>query len=251
MSLFPYEPSGLFLVDKGSGPTSHDCVAWARRVLDTPNVGHCGTLDPAATGLLLLVAGETLKFQNRFTVESKVYRGTFRFGVKTDTDDLLGKPIGEPVSDLSSVTEKRLREIFSGFTGTFEQKVPLYSAVKIRGRKLYEWARKGIPVELPSKTVTVNRFDFLGFTDSGDVEFLVDCSKGTYVRSLARDAGDLLGVGGALASLRRESIGSFHVNGAYVWKGERDFRKDDVLKAFLPHHQLLDRLDPQTPLPSR
>jgi tRNA pseudouridine55 synthase len=244
MSLFPYEPSGLFLVDKGSGPTSHDCVAWARRVLDTPNVGHCGTLDPSATGLLLLVSGETLKFQNQFTTESKVYRGTFRFGIRTDTDDLAGKRIGDMESKFNPVTvpEEMVKAAFEKYSGTFEQKVPLYSAVKVRGRKLYEWARKGIPVELPVKTVTVRRFDLVHYDPSGDVEFLVDCTKGTYVRSLARDIGETLGTGGLLASLRRESIGPFHVNGAYVWRGETDFRKEDVLKSFIPHHKLLDTI---------
>ena len=245
MSLFPYEPSGLFLVDKGAGPTSHDCVAWARRVLETPNVGHCGTLDPAATGLLLLVSGETLSFQNRFTSESKVYQGVFRFGLRTDTDDLAGKPLGEPSIDLSGLTDTRLKEAFARFTGTFQQKVPLYSAVKVKGRKLYEWARKGIPVDLPVKTVTIRRFDLLRFLPPSEAEFVVDCSKGTYVRSLARDIGDLLGVGGVLASLRRESIGPFHVNGAYVWKGEREHRREDLLKAFIPHHKLLDTFDAQ------
>ena len=237
--LFPYEPSGLFLLDKPAGPTSHDAVAWARRTFDTPNVGHCGTLDPLATGLLLMVMGESLKLQNLFTAETKVYRGTFRFGVRTDTDDLAGKTLGGPVGDLSSVDEPRLKELFSRFTGTFEQKVPLFSAVKVKGRKLYEWARKGVPVDLPVKTVTIRRFDLLRFSPP-EAEFIVECTKGTYVRSLARDVGELLGTGGVLSSLCREAVGSFHRGKAYVWKGERDFRRDDVLSAFIPHHALLD-----------
>lgn len=237
MSLFPYEPSGLLLLDKPAGPTSHDAVAWARRTLDTPNVGHCGTLDPLATGLLLLVSGDSLKLQNRFTAEKKVYKGKFRFGLRTDTDDLAGKPIGAAAGDLSAVTEARLKEAFARFTGPLEQKVPLYSAVKVKGRKLYEWARKGIPVDLPVKTVTVHRFDLLGYAPP-DAEFLVECSKGTYVRSLARDVGDLLGVGGILSFLCREAIGSFHREKAYAWGGEREHRGEDVLKAFIPHHKL-------------
>jgi tRNA pseudouridine55 synthase len=238
-SLFPYEPSGLFLVDKPAGPTSHDAVAWARRVFDTPNVGHCGTLDPAATGLLLMVVGESLKLQNRFTSETKTYRGTFRLGLRTDTDDLAGRPLGDPVSDLSAVSEARLKELFSQFTGTFDQKVPLYSAVKVKGRKLYEWARKGVAVELPVKTVTVSRFELLRFVPP-EAEFLLVCSKGTYARSLARDVGEALGTGGALSSLCREAIGPYLREKAYVWKGERDYRREDVLKAFVLHHDLLE-----------
>ena len=236
-SLFPYEPSGLFLMDKPAGPTSHDAVEWARGVFDTPNVGHCGTLDPAATGLLLMVMGDSLKLQNQFTAERKVYQGAFRFGLRTDTDDLVGRPLGEPTADLSAVTEARVKECFAKFTGAFDQKVPRYSAVKVKGKKMYEWARKGIEVEFPVKNVTVYRFDLLQF-HLPDADFLVECSKGTYVRSLARDVGELLGVGGILASLCRESIGSFHRKAAYVWKGEKDFRREDVLSAFLPHHRL-------------
>jgi tRNA pseudouridine55 synthase len=241
MPLFPYEPSGLFLMDKPAGPTSHDAVAWARRVFDTPNVGHCGTLDPMATGLLLMVMGDSLKLQDRFTGERKVYKGAFRLGLRTDTDDLAGKPLGAPAGDLSAVTESRLREAFGRFTGSFDQKVPRYSAVKVKGRKMYEWARKGIDVELPVRNVTVYRFDLESFLPP-DAAFLVECSKGTYVRSLARDVGELLGTGGALASLCRESIGSFHRRSAYVWKGERESRRDDVLAAFLPHDRLQEKL---------
>jgi tRNA pseudouridine55 synthase len=238
--LFPYEPSGLLLLDKPAGPTSHDAVAWARRAFDTPNVGHCGTLDPLATGLLLLVMGDSLKLQNQFTAERKVYRGSFRFGLRTDTDDLAGKPLGEPV-DASGVTEARVREAFAKFTGTFEQRVPRYSAVKVKGRKLYEWARKGVEMELPAKTVTVFRFELERF-EAPEAWFLVESSKGTYVRSLARDAGEMLGVGAVLSSLCRESIGDFKRSDAYSWGGERDFRKDDLLKAFTPHHKLEDLL---------
>ncbi len=241
-SLFPYEPSGLFLLDKPAGPTSHDAVAWARRAFDTPNVGHCGTLDPLATGLLLMVMGDSLKLQNQFTAERKVYRGTFRFGLRTDTDDLAGKPIEGGPSDLSGATEARVRDAFAKFTGTLEQKVPRYSAVKVKGKKLYEWARKGVEMELPVKTVTVFRFDLERFAPP-EAHFLVECSKGTYVRSLARDVGDVLGAGGVLSSLCRESIGSFRREDAYVWKGERDFRREDVLKAFLPHHRLEEMLN--------
>jgi tRNA pseudouridine55 synthase len=241
MSLFPYEPSGLFPVHKPSGPTSHDAVAWARRVFDTPAVGHCGTLDPLATGLLLLVMGDSLKLQNRFTDEKKVYSGSFRLGVRTDSHDLAGKSLQSGPADPSGVTEERLREAFAKHTGEIRQQVPLYSAVKVQGRKLYEWARKGLPVELPVKTVTVSRFDLAGYAPP-EARFLISCSKGTYVRSLARDVGELLGTGAVLSSLSRDAIGSFRREDAYAWGGERDFRREDVLKAFIPHDRLEEML---------
>lgn len=241
MSLFPYEPSGLFPVQKPAGPTSHDVVAWARRVFDTPRVGHCGTLDPLATGLLLLVMGDSLKLQNQFTAEKKVYSGTFRLGLRTDSHDLAGKVLEGGASDLSAVTEERLKAAFARYTGEIEQQVPLYSAVKVQGRKLYEWARKGLPVELPIKTVTVSRFDMTGYAPP-EVRFHIECSKGTYVRSLARDVGEVLGTGAVLSSLSRDAIGSFRRESAYAWDGGRDFQREDVLKAFIPHDRLEELL---------
>jgi tRNA pseudouridine55 synthase len=240
MPLFPYEPSGLFLLDKPAGPTSHDAVAWARRAFDTPNIGHCGTLDPAATGLLLLVMGDSLKLQNAFTAERKEYRGSIRLGLRTDTDDLAGKTL-ETTADLSSITEGKVRDAFARFTGPLEQKVPLYSAVKVKGRKLYEWARKGIAVEQPVKTVTVHRFDLTGY-EAPEARFLVECSKGTYVRALARDVGALLGVGGTLSSLSREAVGSFRRESAFPWKFGAAAADQDLLKAFIPHHKLEEML---------
>jgi tRNA pseudouridine55 synthase len=214
-------------------------VAWARRVLETDRVGHCGTLDPLATGLLLLVVGDCLKLQNSLVATRKVYRGTFRFGASTDTDDLAGKALPLPAGarDPLSIGEEELRTVFQKYTGAFDQKVPLFSAVKVKGRKLYEWARKGIAVELPVKTVTVHRFDLLGWT-APEASFLVECSKGTYVRSLARDAGEVLKTGGILSSLCREAIGQFSREKAYPWKGEREFREDDLRRAFLTHDHL-------------
>jgi tRNA pseudouridine55 synthase len=214
--------SGLLLVDKPVGPTSHDAVLWARRAFGTDRVGHAGSLDPRATGLLLLLFGEALSWQNLAMGERKVYSGVFRFGVATDTDDLAGKPIPtdfrRPPEEL---TEAEVRDVFARFQGPQEQEVPRYAAVKVRGRPLYVWARKGISVPLPKKSIDVYRLDLLSYT-TPDAAFRVDCSKGTYVRSLARDIGAQLGVGGTLAALRRESIGDLTVDRALAWDGGRD-----------------------------
>lgn len=225
--------SGLLLVDKPSGPTSHDAVLMVRRALGERRTGHCGSLDPAATGLLVIVAGEAARHQNRFTSERKTYRGTLRLGVTTDTDDLTGKPLpGRPRAP-ETVTESELKQVMARFKGRLEQRVPLFSAVKVGGRRLYEMARRGEAVELPRKTVDIYRFDLLRFAPP-EAEFFVECSKGAYIRSLARDVGEALGVGAALASLRREAVGLFQVGDAYRWDGRRDVPRDDLLKHLIP-----------------
>ncbi|MBI4397095.1 MAG: tRNA pseudouridine(55) synthase TruB [Elusimicrobia bacterium] len=239
-----FPSSGLILLDKPLGPTSHDAVLWARSILKTKRAGHCGALDPSATGLLLLVVGNAVKCQSHFTSERKTYRGTFRLGMTTDTDDLTGRPMPlfseeEIQRRLSVLSARDLAEVFRQFTGRIEQRVPRYSAVKVQGQRLYEWARKGISVELPVKTVEIHAFDLLRCTPP-EAEFFVECSKGTYIRSLARDIGEKLGVGGVLSSLCRESIGPFCRGGAYRWGGERDIRADDLVKAFIPFQKFAE-----------
>lgn len=186
--------------------------------------------------------GDSLKLQNRFTAERKVYSGSFRLGVRTDTDDLAGKALEGSGADISALTQEKVAAAFARYAGEIQQKVPLYSAVKVKGRKLYEWARKGISVDLPVKTVTIHRFDLLGY-DAPEARFRVECSKGTYVRSLARDIGNDLGVGAVLSALSREAIGSFNLGAAYVWGGEREVREDQVLKSFIAHDRLEEILN--------
>jgi tRNA pseudouridine55 synthase len=231
---------GLLLLDKPAGPTSHDAVAWARRTLGTRRVGHCGTLDPAATGLLLLTVGEALRWQDRFTAERKTYRGRLRLGIATDTDDLAGKAVREDAAGAAAVTEQRLREAFAAYTGAIDQRVPLYSAVKVGGRKLYELARRGEPVVLPSRRVEILRFELTAF-EPPEAAFFVECSKGAYVRSLARDVGETLGCGAALAALCRESVGPFRRSEAVAWDGNRDPGGEAVRGAILPLQQALAR----------
>jgi len=228
---------GFFLLDKPAGPTSHDAVDWARRVLGTRRVGHCGTLDPLASGLLLLGVGEALQWQEKLSVQNKTYRGRMRFGLATDTDDITGQTLRE--ADPAAVTTEDVRAVFQKFVGKIDQRVPRYSAVKVNGRRLYDYARAGETVALPVKTVVVESFDLLSYA-APEADFRVRCSKGTYVRSLARDAGEALGVGATLTALVREAIGGFSLGHAFVLRAEDMAPSsaarpvEDLRKAFVP-----------------
>ncbi|MGQ0645068.1 MAG: tRNA pseudouridine(55) synthase TruB [Elusimicrobiota bacterium] len=221
---------GFLLLDKPSGPTSHDIVEWARRALGDKRVGHCGTLDPMARGLLILGVAGALKRQESVSALRKTYRGRFRLGLSTDTDDVTGRVLEK--RDASAVSAEDLRACFGRFLGRQEQKVPRFSAVKVGGKRLYELARAGEIFELPSKPVEIYRFDLLSYAPP-EAEFLAECSKGTYVRSLARDAGDLLGVGAALSDLSREAVGPFRLSRAHPWRPGPPVMAD-LMRSFLP-----------------
>ena len=205
-------PSGILLVDKPAKITSHDVVDVVRRLLGTRRIGHTGTLDPAATGLLVLCVGRAGRLQSFLTGWEKTYEGTMRFGIATDTYDTEGTPAGEPHPD-PRPDRALLDEACRAFTGEIQQSPPPFSAKRINGKKFYELARKGEPVPDLPKTVTVREFTVLSL--EGDVaHFRVSCTSGTYIRSLAHDVGKALGFGAYLASLRRMSIGPFGIGDA-------------------------------------
>lgn len=205
-------PSGILLVDKPAKITSHDVVDVARRLLGTRRIGHTGTLDPAATGLLVLCVGRAGRLQSFLTGWDKSYEGTMRFGIVTDTYDTEGTPAGEPHPD-PRPDRALLEAACRAFTGDIQQSPPPFSAKKIGGKKFYELARRGESVPDLPKTVTVRAFEVLSL--EGDVaSFRVSCTSGTYVRSLAHDVGKALGFGAHLASLRRQSIGPFRLEDA-------------------------------------
>lgn len=205
-------PSGLLLVDKPEAITSHDVVDAVRRLLGTRRVGHTGTLDPAATGLLVLCVGRAGRLQSFLMSSDKSYEGTIRFGIETNTFDREGTPVGEPHPDPRPDPEA-VRAACSRYVGEFDQAPPPFSAKKIGGKKFYELARRGEAVPHLPKKVRVTRFDTLSV--EGDVaRFHVDCSSGTYIRSLAHDVGKALGLGAYLASLRRTRIGPFSLENA-------------------------------------
>ncbi len=203
-------PAGLMLIDKPSGMTSHDVVDRVRRAVGTRKVGHAGTLDPMATGLLLVGVGRATRLLRFLGDLPKEYRGTGVLGIETDTLDADGTVVREaPVK----VDAAALRAAMAGFVGEIEQTPPAYSAVKVGGEKLYVAARRGERVDAPPRKVTVHAFDLLGF-DPPRFDVRVRCSSGTYVRSLMADVGTKLGPGAHLATLRRTSIGPFDVGEA-------------------------------------
>ena len=200
-------PSGLLLVDKPEAMTSHDVVDAVRRLLGTRRVGHTGTLDPAATGLLVLCVGRAGRLQSFLTCFDKSYEGTMRFGIETNTYDREGSPVGEPHPD-PRPDPGALRTACARWVGEFDQAPPPFSAKKVGGKKFYELARRGEAVPHLPKKVRVTRFDTTE-VDGDLARFHVDCSSGTYIRSLAHDVGKELGLGAHLASLRRTRIGPF------------------------------------------
>lgn len=203
-------PEGLLLVDKPSGITSHDVVDRVRRILGTRKVGHAGTLDPMATGLMLICVGRATRLGRYLAGLDKVYEGTARLGEETDTLDADGETVTR--SEVNVALEDLERELAS-LTGDQEQVPPAYSAVKVGGRKSYEAARRGEEFAVPPRRVAVKAFDLLSF-ESPDFDFRVGCSSGTYVRSLVADAGKALGCGAHLIRLVRTHIGSFALDEA-------------------------------------
>lgn len=203
--------SGVLLIDKPSGPTSHDVVARLRRSTGERRIGHTGTLDPRATGLLALVLGPATRLASLLTGSDKTYDAAIRLGFATETDDADGAPVGPRSATLPD--EAAIRAALEGFLGVQEQRPPSYSAKKVAGRKAYELARAAAPVDLAPVEVTVHS---LALTElSGDiVRVRVQATAGFYVRALARDLGERLGCGGHLESLRRTAVGRWDVESA-------------------------------------
>lgn len=198
---------GVLVVDKPGGPTSHDVVARGRRAFGTRAVGHAGTLDPRATGVLVLAVGEGTKLVSHLTADDKEYETTVALGVETDTLDGEGEPTERRPLD-ASLDRERVAEVARGFVGSLAQRVPVFSAVKVRGRTLHERARRGEPVQAPVRQVQLHALEVLGVEDARIV-LRLRCSKGFYVRALARDLARALGTVGHVAALRRTRSGRF------------------------------------------
>ncbi|HEY5877433.1 MAG TPA: tRNA pseudouridine(55) synthase TruB [Nakamurella sp.] len=235
---------GLLLVDKPSGCTSHDVVGRVRRVLGLRRVGHAGTLDPMATGLLVVAVDRATRLLGHLALTDKTYRATIRLGVSTDSDDADGSVTA--TTDPSRVDDMALARAMSALTGDLMQVPSSVSAVKVDGRRAYDRVRAGEQVQLAARPVTVGRFDLVTPPRRGpgaiDLDVVVDCTSGTYIRSLARDVGAALGVGGHLTELRRTRVGPFIVDGAVdVYDGVpadrppvTDRLVGEVLAALLP-----------------
>ncbi len=203
--------SGLLLLDKEEGWTSQDCVAKLRGVLRQRRIGHAGTLDPLATGLLVVLVGRATRAAAWAEAQEKEYTAAFRPGIVTDTQDITGNPLRR--CDVLP-SEAQVREMLPRFTGVLPQIPPMYSAVKINGKKLYEVARRGGTVERAPRQITIRSLEYLGQEPNGDHLLKIRCSKGTYIRTLCHDLGEALGCGGCMAALRRTASGVFRVEDA-------------------------------------
>ncbi len=210
--------SGILFVDKATGPTSHTVVSMTRRALNTRKVGHAGTLDPMATGLLTLGVGTATRLLTYLVGLDKQYTATIRLGSATHTDDREGETtfVADP-SVLASVSDEAIDEVVRSLTGVISQRPSSVSAIKIDGKRAHELVRSGQDVVIPEREVVIERFEVVDRRrthDTVDLDIVVDCSSGTYIRALARDLGAALNVGGHLTELRRTRVGPFAVEGA-------------------------------------
>ena len=204
-------PDGLLVVDKPGGWTSHDVVARCRRLAGTRKVGHAGTLDPMATGVLVLGVGRATRLLGHLALTDKAYDATVRLGVTTVTDDAEGEVVTE--RDASAVTDEAVRAGLRALTGALSQVPSAVSAVKVDGVRSYARVRAGEQVELAARSVVVSRFDLVA-RRGDELDVAVECTSGTYVRALARDLGAALGVGAHLTALRRTRVGPFDLDRA-------------------------------------
>ena len=208
---------GIAVVDKGVGWTSHDVVAKSRGLLGTKKVGHAGTLDPSATGVLVLGIGKATRLLRYLGDLPKSYEGELVLGVETNTLDAEGMVVA--THDMAGVTRADVAAAAEGFVGLVMQIPPMVSAVQVGGRRLHELARAGIEVERKPRSVTIHRLDVAATEEAGIYHISVDCSSGTYIRTLAADIGTVLGGGAHLRELRRTAIGSFSLTDAVSIEG--------------------------------
>lgn len=226
---------GALLIDKPVGPTSHDVVEVVRRQFRIKKVGHCGTLDPNATGLLVLLLGRATKLSERLMSQDKVYEGSIKMGESTDSHDADGELIDSlPVPPL---TVEELNEAAGSFVGDHLQTPPMVSAIKKGGVPLYKLARKGIEVERKPRLVHIYSFQFSAYHEPIG-HFRVACTKGTYVRTLAHDLGQKIGCGAHLATLRRLASGKFNVAGALEFEAIQTLSRKDLEQHVTPFFKL-------------
>jgi len=226
---------GAILIDKPAGPTSHDVVDAIRHGFRLEKVGHCGTLDPNATGLLIIVLGKATKLSEKLMSEDKVYEGSIKFGESTDSYDAGGELTGSlPVPP---ITVEELNQTAAAFQGDQMQLPPMVSAVKVKGVPLYKMARKGIEVERKARLIHVYSFHFAGYHEPFG-QFRVACTKGTYVRALAHEMGQKIGCGAHLATLRRVVSGKFDVKDSIPFEDALKLSSGELQKRVLPFLQL-------------
>ena len=205
--------SGVLIIDKPEGITSHDVVAKVRKALHTKKVGHTGTLDPLATGVLVVCVEKATKLVQYLTCENKTYEVQMKLGIKSDTGDITGNVIetDENIEEkLNNLNLEKINEILRTFLGAQKQVPPMYSAIKINGKKLYEYAREGVEIGREERDIEIHSIENVSF-ENDILKYTVSCSKGTYVRSLCEDIAEKLGTCGTMTALRRTVTGEFEI----------------------------------------
>lgn len=236
--------NGIIVIDKPKEYTSHDIVAIVRGILNERHLGHTGTLDPNATGVLPICIGSATKLIEYMDDAKKVYECTCKLGISTDTQDIWGQIIKEQESD---ITEEKLISVIPEFIGDIEQVPSKYSAIRINGRRLYSYAHSGEEIDIPARKVTVYSLDLLGFDyENQEFNFRVCCSRGTYVRSICNDIGEKLNVGACLKELRRVSCSGYAIDEAVDFEELRKMNPEDALGLIRPMEtavSFMDRID--------
>jgi tRNA pseudouridine55 synthase len=233
--------NGLLIVNKPAGITSHDVVARIRKLTGESSIGHLGTLDPMATGVLPLLLGRFTRLAQFFKQDGKQYTGTIRFGFATDTYDADGDPVGQPIEP--GLCIEKLRDLARNYSGTIEQMPPPFSAKKIKGVPAYKMAREGKPVELRPVRIEVRHFEILSY-EQPDAAFDVEVSSGGYIRSIAHDLGQQAGCGAHLASLCRVQAGEFVMDRSATLEQIAEWMQEGSLMEHMPHPRLLLRQMP-------
>lgn len=244
---------GILILDKPQNWTSHDCVAVARKALGTDRIGHGGTLDPMACGLLPLFIGSATRIMEYLDMDDKTYRCRVRLGITTDTQDIWGETVRERPAD--GITQEQFREALLSFKGDHKQLPPMYSAVRIDGKRLYEYARDGQAVEVKPRDITVKDVTFFAYDEeTREGEFEITVSKGTYIRTICNDLGEKLGCGAAMSYLKRTAAGVFTLEDSTTPERLKDLMNmskelgdgyevpEDIIRAVMPADVPLVRL---------
>ncbi len=241
-----FEPNGVLVVNKHEGPTSHDIVNMVRKLYHTKKVGHTGTLDPMATGVLVVLIGRAAKAAEYLVSDEKKYRATLRLGLVTDTQDITGKVIAEHIGALPSSDE--VIEVCKSFVGKSEQLPPMYSAIKVGGRKLVDLARKGTEIEREMRPIEIFSIECSKVNET-DYSLDVHCSSGTYIRTLCQDIGEKLGCGGTMATLCRTETGGFSISESFTVDELKGMAEQELLSRLIKAESLFSSL-PSVNLPA-
>lgn len=237
------QPHGVLLIDKPAGITSFDVIRQMRRLLRTKKIGHAGTLDPFATGLLVICVGHYTRFAGYLTDDAKAYRATVQLGVKTNTHDTEGDITDR--RDIPPNWSQTLSDILPRFQGNISQVPPAFSAIHVDGKRAYDLARKGEKVEIPARDVTIEHLEVVSHNEDSFV-MEVRASKGTYIRALGRDIGDALECGAHLRELRRLQSGAFHIDQAHSLDDFHKYSDQERIEALLKDQQALPNFDALT-----